>query len=368
MTYKIGSLFAGIGGIDIGFEQVGGQVVWANEFDKNACITYRSNFKNILVEEDIRKISSNEMPDVDIITAGWPCVAFSVAGNRHGMKYQCNECYCEHDVTYEEYITEVKCPKCNSKNTKAKDERGTLFFDLVRFIREKQPRAIFLENVKNLIGHDRGNTFKIILKMLEESSYHIKYKVLNTKKYGNIPQNRERIFIVGFRNIDDYNRFVFPPPIPLTNKLDDMLFRNVKQDDKYYYTYKSRYYLKLKKEVIKKDTVYQLRRVYVRENQSKVCPTLTANMGTGGNNVPIILDSWGIRKITPREALNFQGFPKNFIIPKGMADSHIYKQVGNAVSVPVVRRIAENLVATLDGVNLNFKEEFTGEQLKLQLI
>lgn len=370
MKYTIGSLFAGIGGIDIGFEQAGAKVVWANELDKHACITYRTNFKNVLIEKDIRKLCSVDMPDVDIITAGWPCVAFSVAGNRHGMKYQCEDCNCEHNVTYEQYITKVTCPKCKSKNTKAKDERGTLFFDVIRFIRAKQPRAIFLENVKNLVGHDNGNTFKVIRKMLEDSEYYIKYKVLNTMEYGNIPQNRERIFIVGFRNKDDYDRFVFPNPIPLTKKIEDILFRDVKQDDKYYYTDKSRYYSMLKEEVIKRDTVYQLRRVYVRENQSKVCPTLTANMGTGGNNVPIILDKWGIRKITPREALNFQGFPKNFKIPENMADSHIYKQVGNAVSVPVVRRIAKNLIAVLDGINLKnyFKEEFIIEQLKLQLV
>lgn len=368
MKYTIGSLFAGIGGIDIGFEQAGGKVIWANEFDKNACITYRTNFNNELIEKDIRELQGKDMPDVDILTAGWPCVSFSVAGNQHGMKFLCDDCNWEHHVTYEQYITKVKCPNCDSENTNAKDERGTLFFDVIRFIRAKKPRAIFLENVKNLVSHDHGNTFKIIRQMLEDSGYYIKYKVLNTMQYGNIPQNRERIFIVGFKNIDDYGRFDFPNPIPLTKRIDDMLYRDIKQEGKYYYTDKSRYYSMLKEEVKKQDTVYQLRRVYVRENQSKVCPTLTANMGTGGNNVPIILDKWGIRKITPREALNFQGFPSSFKIPNNMADSHIYKQVGNAVSVPVVRRIADNLIAALDGILIKkyFKEEFIVEQLKLE--
>ncbi|TKI46254.1 DNA cytosine methyltransferase [Lysinibacillus tabacifolii] len=372
MPYTVGSLFAGVGGIDKGFEQAGARIIWANELDKNACTTYRANFEHELIEDNIRNIQGMDMPDVDIITAGWPCVAFSVAGNRHGMKYQCDDCKCEHSVTYEQYITQVQCPNCHGKNTAAIDERGTLFFDVIRFIRAKQPRAIFLENVKNLVGHDKGNTFKVIRQMLEESGYHIKYKVMNTMEYGNIPQNRERIFVVGFRFEDDYQRFTFPDQIPLTRTIDDILNREVQQEDKMYYTEESQYYSMLEEVARNRNTVYQIRRVYVRENQSNVCPTLTANMGTGGHNVPIIIDNWGYRKITPREALSFQGFPDDYVIPEGMANSHVYKQAGNAVSVPVVRRIATNLIASLDGINLNINinqvQELEEEQEVLELI
>src|SRR5699024_1904433 len=228
--YTVASLFAGIGGIDKGFEQAGAEVIWANEIDKNACITYRHNFNHQLVENDIRSLSEKDMPDTDVITAGWPCVAFSVAGNRHGMKYKCHECGHEHGVTYEEYIDGVDCPKCGGY-TDAIDPRGTLFFDVIRFIREKKPKAIFLENVKNLRGHDNGNTFKVIEEMLGESEYYFESKVLNTMEYGDIPQNRERIFIVGFRDPEALVNFQWPDPIKPTKEICDILDRHEKQDN-----------------------------------------------------------------------------------------------------------------------------------------
>src|SRR5699024_9966303 len=202
MMIKIASLFAGIGGIELGFQQAGAKVIWANEFDKQASITYRNNFNHDLVVEDITKVSEFEMPDIDILTAGWPCVAFSVAGNRHGMKYRCLECEFEHSVTYADYIAGAKCPACNGE-TLPIDPRGTFFFDVVRIVREKKPREVFLENVKNLKGHDNGNTFRVIEDMLRESGYHFRSKVMNTMEYGNLPQNRERIYIVGFKSEED---------------------------------------------------------------------------------------------------------------------------------------------------------------------
>lgn len=351
MPYTVASLFAGVGGIDKGFEQAGADIIWANEFDKNACITYRENFEHELVEEDVRNVNANDMPDVDIITAGWPCVAFSVAGQRHGMKYQCLDCEHEHSVTFDEYINGATCPECGG-NTDAKDPRGTLFFDVVRFIRTKRPRAFLLENVKNLKGHDKGNTFKVIEDMLHESGYHFDSKIMNTMKYGDIPQNRERIFIVGFLDEQALENFTWPDEIPLTKTIDDILDRNVQQDPAYYYTVSSQYFNMLQETMNRRDTVYQLRRVYVRENQSQVCPTLTANMGTGGHNVPLIIDDWGYRKLTPKEAFKFQGFPvdNDFVIPEGMANSHLYKQAGNSVSVPVIRRLATNMIAALNTV------------------
>ncbi|MBS3678926.1 DNA cytosine methyltransferase [Ornithinibacillus massiliensis] len=349
--FTVGSLFAGVGGIDKGFEQAGAEIIWANEIDKNACITYSENFEHTLIEDDIRNLDGNDMPDIDILTAGWPCVAFSVAGNRHGMSYQCHSCGHKHMVSYEEYINGAFCPECGG-HTEAIDPRGTLFFDVIRFIRAKKPKAFFLENVKNLKGHDKGNTFKVVEEMLRESGYYFDSRVFNTMEYGNIPQNRERIFIVGFREEEALKDFVWPEKIPLTKTIDDILDRDKKQDDKYYYTADSQYYNMLTEAMTKRDTVYQLRRVYVRENQSNVCPTLTANMGTGGHNVPLIIDDWGIRKLTPKEALRFQGFPvdDDYKIPEGMANSHVYKQAGNAVSVPVIKRVATNLIKTLENV------------------
>src|SRR5699024_4821654 len=346
--FTVASLFAGVGGIDKGFEQAVAKVVWANEIDKNACITYRENFQHTLIEEDIRNPEEKDMPNTDILTAGWPCVAFSIAGNRHGMKYRCKECNHEHEVTYEEYIYGVSCPNCGGV-TDAIDPRGTLFFDVIRFIRAKKPRAIFLENVKNLRGHDKGNTFMVIEEMLRESGYHFESRIFNTMDYGNIPQNRERIFIVGFRDELELEDFNWPESIPLTKSIDDILDRDVKQDEAFYYTKESQYYPMLQDTMKNKDTVYQIRRVYVRENQSNVCPTLTANMGTGGHNVPLVMDDWSFRKLTPKEAFKFQGFnmDDDFVMPQRMAKSHLYKQAGNAVSVPVIKRIATNMLQSL---------------------
>jgi len=313
LSYTVGSMFAGIGGICLGFKNTGCTVVWANELDHHACETYRLNLGDkYLVEGDIYKVDTDDIPDLDILTAGFPCQAFSIAGYRKGFA----------------------------------DERGVLFFEVMRVIKAKRPRVVFLENVKNLVTHDHGNTFKNITECLMGEGYTLSYKVLNTSEYGNIPQNRERIYVVAFRNPSDAKGFVFPDPIPPTVGIRDILSKG-KQDDYYYYREDHPYYPKLTEVMKNRDTVYQWRRVYVRENKSNECPTLTANMGTGGHNVPLILDDWGIRKLTPEECLRFQGFPKGFGFPEGMANSHKYKQAGNSVSVPVIQRIANNIISAM---------------------
>jgi DNA (cytosine-5)-methyltransferase 1 len=207
-----------------------------------------------------------------------------------------------------------------------------------------------LENVKNLKTHDKGNTYRVIKEALEAFGYTVKAEVLNSMEYGNVPQNRERIYIVGFHDENQAEMFRFPDPIPLTNQLNDVIDRTRRVDDKYYYDETSKYYKMLREAVVRTDTIYQLRRIYVRENKNNVCPTLTANMGTGGHNVPIILDYGNnIRKLTPEECLLLQGFPDDYHFPDGMANSHKYKQVGNSVTVPVIRRIATNIINVLNG-------------------
>jgi DNA (cytosine-5)-methyltransferase 1 len=310
---KILDLFAGIGGIKIGFENVGFECVFSNDFDKDCKITYDLNFagdQKSLALGDISKISSNIIPDFDILAGGFPCQPFSIAGYRKGFD---------------------------------DGGRGNLFFEIVRILKDKKPRAFLLENVKNLKTHDNGNTLKVIYNELQKLGYRVADKVLNTMKYGNIPQNRERIYIVGFLNQNAFDNFSFPDKIPLTKTIKSCLEKNV--DEKYYYNGKA-LFPKLKKEIIKNNTVYQWRRQYVRENKNNVCPTLTANMGMGGHNVPIIIDDKGIRKITPRECANFQGFPENFKLPN-IADSSLYKQFGNSVSVPVIERVATNIKKAL---------------------
>lgn len=317
--YAVGSMFAGIGGICLGFKEAGAKIAWANEIDPNACETYRLNFDGApyLVEADIHNVSPDSETRLDIIVAGFPCQAFSIAGYRKGFE----------------------------------DTRGTLFFEVLRIVKEKKPRTIFLENVKNLMTHDQGRTYNVIRSCLEEEGYTVKERVMNTMEYGGIPQNRERIYVVAFKNRNDgtcpeMDVFEFPEPLKLSKGIHDIIDIHDKKADSFYYSETHKYYDELNASMNNPDTVYQWRRVYVRENKSNVCPTLTANMGTGGHNVPLIRDDFGIRKLTPEECLRFQGFPEWFIFPK-MANSHKYKQAGNSVSVPVIKRIAENIISAM---------------------
>ncbi len=312
---KCASFFAGVGGIDLGFENTKSfKVVYANEFDSYPVKTYELNNKIKVDCRDIREVKSDDIPDFDVMLAGFPCQAFSVAGYRKGFE----------------------------------DEkgRGTLFFELVRIIKAKKPQIVFLENVKNLVGHDNGNTFSVILNELQKEGYHVKYAVLNAMEYGNIPQNRERIYIAAFKNIEQYKSFEFPLPVPLKKKLSDVIDFNNQVDEKYYYTegkYKGDIYEQLVDAMDDKNAVYQWRRRYVRKNKSGVVPTLTANQGEGGHNVCLIKTDYGIRKMTPHECFNTQGFPKNFKLPEDMSDARLYKQAGNSVCVSVIQRIAEKI-------------------------
>lgn len=317
---KCASFFAGVGGIDLGFEETGFfETIYANEFDPYPVKTYEENF-NLKVDcRDIREVKAEEIPDFDVMLAGFPCQAFSIAGRRQGFD----------------------------------DEkgRGSLFFELVRIIKSKQPQIIFLENVKNLVAHDNGNTFLVIVNELKKEGYHVKYSVLNAMEYGNIPQNRERIYIVAFKNKELWKNFEFPMPIKLTSKLSDIINFTSKIDDKYYYTqgkYKGDLYEKLVEAMDDDQAIYQWRRKYVRKNKSGVVPTLTANQGEGGHNVCLIKTKHGIRKMTPHECFNTQGFSKEFRLPKNMSDAKLYKQAGNSVCVSVIKRIASEISKTYE--------------------
>lgn len=288
--------------------------VYANEFDKYAAFTFEANFPITVDQRDINNVPEKELPDFDILLGGFPCQAFSVAGYREGFK--------------------------------DKKGRGELFFELARIIKAKKPKVIFLENVKNLVGHDHGNTFRVILDTLQSLGYHVKYQVLNALTHGNVPQNRERIYIVGFRKKSEYNKFEFPNSIPLEKSIHDLINPDLVDDKLFYTSDRCSFYKELISSVTKEDTVYQWRRKYVRENKSNACPTLTANMGTGGHNVPIIKTKLGIRKLSPKECFLFQGFPDEFKLPE-IANTHLYKQAGNSVVVPVVERIVASIANAL---------------------
>ena len=192
--YTVGSLYAGVGGICMGFNKSGFNMKWANEYDKNACITYRENFKHDLIEGDIMGVDESKLSKVDILTAGFPCQPFSVAGYRKGFK----------------------------------DNRGNHFFKILDIVDETRPKVLFLENVKNLVGHDGGKTFKLIEKEIRDRGYTFDSEVINTKDFGNIPHNRERIFMIAFDKEflnDDQFKFSFPKKEKLTKKIKDILIK-----------------------------------------------------------------------------------------------------------------------------------------------
>ena len=274
--YKICSLFAGVGGIDLGFLETNKcEIAYANEFDKYAVETYEKNFNTKVDCRDIHEVKLNEIPEFDIMVGGFPCTSFSVAGYRKGFD---------------------------------DDRTGDLFFEMERIFKERKPRVIFLENVKNLVGHDRGNTFKTIIDRLEKAGYKdkIKCQVLNACEYGDIPQNRERIYIIAFRDKKDYDKFQMPLPIPLDKSIKDVFNFETKVDDKYYYTegkYKGNIYKLLTEEMDDENTVYQWRRKYVRKNQSNLVPTLTANMGEGRTQCTIDKNKIWNKKINTNRML-----------------------------------------------------------------
>lgn len=311
-------LFAGIGGIRIGFEAAGFETIYANDFDKKAAETYGINLGKIDETNLFDVIKHNRMKPIpkrfDILLAGFPCQPFSMAGQRKGF---------------------------------ADKGRGDLLFAIIEILKDRKPKAVFLENVKYLKHHDDEKTFKRIQSELREAGYYMDAKVLNSMDYGNVPQTRERIYMVGFRTPRTLMKFNWPEKVPLTKTIASVLEKKV--GDSFYYTDEDKFiYPKLKAAVRRGDRAYQYRRVYVRENRNGVYPTLTASMGLGGHNVPIIKDRKGIRKLTPRECARVQGFPESFILPSDQANTHLYKQIGNSVTVPLIGRIAEKIRIALE--------------------
>lgn len=308
-------LFAGIGGFRIACQNLGGKCIFSSEWDLQAQKTYLLNFGEVPFGDITKEETKSLIPDnIDLLCAGFPCQAFSIAGYQKGFN----------------------------------DTRGTLFFDVAEIIKRHHPKAIFLENVKNLKVHDNGNTFKIIKKTLEDLGYIVFDKVMNAMEYANVPQNRERIFIVCFdpRQVPNYASFNFPEKQKLSCSIHDCIDIS-EENPKLYYNQSMSHWGELSREITSKDRIYQWRRVYVRENKNSVCPTLTANMGTGGHNVPLILTEKGIRKLSPKECLNFQGFPDKYVFPTDIPFSACYKQAGNSVVVPLIQRVCSQIYSVL---------------------
>ena len=314
MEITLGSLFSGIGGIDLAFAQAGCKVLWAVEWDSACCKTYRHNYHDTqLFESDIRHIDPTRLPRIDILSAGFPCQSFSVAGKQQGFS----------------------------------DPRGHMFYEVGRFIAALSPRFVFLENVPNLMEHDNGKSFLVVHNVLSDLNYSIRYRVLRASEYGGLPQIRDRIYIIAFREQEDCDRFCFPERIPLDKTISAILHREVKQKDLYYYKKEDPFYKKAFQIVSRKDSVYRVYHDSIKITQNKMCPTLTASMGTQKNQIPLIKDDYGIRKLTVRECLDFQGFPDSYYFPRTISINDAYKQIGNTVCVPVVKRIADQIIYLL---------------------
>jgi len=305
-------LFAGIGGIRLGFEKAGCKCIWANEYDKNCAITYTANFGgDDLVVGDIREIDSSEIPDFDILCAGFPCQPFSIAG--------------------------VSKKKSLGRPHGFEDKtQGTLFHEIARILKDKKPDAFFLENVKNLERHDKGRTFAVIRETLESLGYSFYYKVINAKSL--VPQNRERIFMVGFkdRKID----FKFPEMPESNPKLKDILEKDVPEK----YTLSDHLWDYLQK-YAEKHRAKGNGFGFGLANLNSHTRTLSARYYKDGSEILIPQEGKNPRRLTPRECARLQGFPDSFKIP--VSDTQAYKQFGNSVAVPVIEILAKAVVKTL---------------------
>lgn len=307
-NFRFIDLFAGIGGIRIGFESVGGHCVFSSEFDKDACKTYETNFGEY-PSGDITKIDAKDIPDFDILLGGFPCQAFSIIGKKEGFD---NE-------------------TC-----------GTLFFEIERILKEKMPPAFMLENVRNLTAHDKGKTFKVIRSHLEALGYTVYAKVLNALDYG-VPQKRERIIIVGFK---DNILFSFPDPIPPSKRipLKDLLEENV---DKKYYV-KDR--IRESRLMRLKDPNYPKPYISHENMAGSITPHPYSSCLRAGASANYILIN-DERRPTEREMLRLQGFPDDFkiVVPY----SKIKHQTGNSVAVPVIKAVAKQMLRSLKNYSLN---------------
>jgi DNA (cytosine-5)-methyltransferase 1 len=305
-------LFAGIGGIRIGFERAGCKCVWSNDHDKQSAKTYMENFgKNEFVLSDIREIRASSMPDFDILCAGFPCQPFSIAG--------------------------VSKKKSLGKPHGFKDKtQGTMFHEILRIMKDKEPKAFFLENVKNLERHDKGRTFKIIRGALEELGYSFYSEIINAKLV--VPQNRERVFMIGFR--DRKLDFKFPVIPDRKPKAQDILEEKV--PDRYTLTDHLWDYLqKYAEKHRQKGNGFGFGIVDV----TKTTRTLSARYFKDGAEILIPQVGKNPRRLTPRECARLQGFPDSFKIV--VSDTQAYKQFGNSVAVPVIEPLAEAIVKTL---------------------
>lgn len=322
-TLKAGALFAGIGGFCLGFEEEGFRTAWVVENSRTAVQTYRHNFSSTKIIEDeggpadIQKVEIRKhgLEPVDVLHAGFPCQSFSQAGNRKGFE----------------------------------DARGKLFYEIVRIVNEfkdRKPSVIVLENSPNIMRGAGGSWFHEITCQLRNAGYWFRetscYE-LDTYKVTQLPQARRRLFMIALSR-DKFQNSRIELRASIDNSEKDLGayidFEGELEEDYYYLPVQSRYHSMIMERKSNLRTIYQLRKYYVRVKKANVCPTLTANMGGGGHNVPFIFDKRGLRKLTERECLSLQGFPDWYEFPSSVSRLARYTHIGNAVAPPVAKIVA----------------------------
>lgn len=310
---KFVDLFCGLGGFRIALEKQNCSCVFSSDIDKAVAKVYENNFGEY-PSGDITKIDSKDIPDFDILCGGFPCQSFSIAGKRLGFE----------------------------------DSRGTMFFEVARILKEKKPKAFILENVKGITNHDGGKTLKTILDILNDLGYTYVHKVINAKDIG-IPQNRERWYCVGVRK--DLNIELNPYRIFPTEQINFFSYDDIIDSKNVYKEYKisdickyniQKHIGKVKEKKSKYTLAYEIRPSRCQFKVDGISPCLTAKMGTGGNNVPVVVEL--NRKLTEKECLKLMGYPENYKIGNG---SQAYKQIGNSVVVPVLEEISKSLINIL---------------------
>lgn len=318
---KMVDVFAGIGGFTLAGKKVGFKCIYATDYDPKCQITYQENFTSPFVLKNITHPSHDHFSSVTqeisrlkftLLTAGFPCQPFSRAGKKEGF----------HDA----------------------HGQGKLFFHLLEILRQSQPSVFLLENVAQLQTLKHGQIFGLMLEQLTCAGYFVKFAGLNTKDYTSLPQNRERLYIIGFLKRSHLDTFSWPAPVKKPLPFRQFLEKKVAP---HYYCHHQRLWQKLKSHSFRFDEIYLWRRNHLRIYKNNFFPTLLASMGSGGYNVPMILDEIGLRHLTPREVANLQGFPKTFILPKCLAAKHLYYRLGNSISVPLVTAIVRQIKSVL---------------------
>ena len=311
-------LFAGVGGIRLGMERAGFETVYSNDFNKFSKITFDANHSEPkLTLADIKKVDETTLPEFDVLVGGFPCQAFSVFGTRKGFE----------DKT-----------------------KGTLFFDMLRIMKHHRPRMALMENVKGLVGHDKGRTMETVLSSLEELGYHVHWKVLRSSEYADVPQMRDRIFIVSFLDKEEYDRFEFPEKIPPTRSVWDLIQWDEENEEGKEWLSGTLY------EQVKERVPDMVRKQFYRWRSDEgftltktpdVSPTLLTTL----INSPLLIDGDNnqLRWLTARERFRIQGFPDDFVLPEDLNFMNFVFQAGNSVTVPLITRIGEKMMAATKG-------------------